>query len=666
MKNGIAAITIALSLSVSAVAALSAATPAGAAPAPALSAPGAAAIQPQAAAATQPQAAAGANPAVKSAAKGADTAPAKVTPNRGITIGMFALIIAVTMGVVVWAAKKTQTAADFYTAGGGITGFQNGWAIAGDYMSAASFLGMSGLISLYGIDGFMYAVGPMFSFIAILLVIAEPCRNAGRYTLGDILSFRSSPKIVRGVAALSTVTVSIFYLIAQMVGAGKLMQMLLNIPYRVSVIGVGALMVAYVVFGGMKATTWVQIIKASLLMGATTVLCVLVAVKSGLNPVTFFTDIVNSSAIQEHVRMNVLKDVIAKEGVNYGQRFLEPGLFLKNPLDQISLGFAWALGAAGLPHILMRFFTVPSAKEARKSIIIALFLNASFFFMISIIGFGAALYLTPQNILAVDKGGNMATLLLAQYMGGGPGSLGGDIFLAFICAVAFATILAVVSGLVLAASAAIAHDVYVNIIKDGKADQQLQVKVARITSLLVGTAAILMGLAAEKENVVALVALAFAVAASGNFPVVILSLFWKKFNTAGIVSGLVVGTVTALGLVMISPVMTYPKKVAADAKKVVETLEKKVAGGVVLADKEVKALEKARVEYQKNKDGTSMVGLDQAIFPLKNPGIVSVPIGFLAAVFGCLLFRERRAEEMFAEIDVRQNTGLGIAKASDH
>ena len=658
MKNGIAAITIALSLSVSAVAALSAATPAGAAPAPALSAPGAAAIQPQAAAV--------ANPVVKSAAKGADTAPAKVTPNRGITIGMFALIIAVTMGVVVWAAKKTQTAADFYTAGGGITGFQNGWAIAGDYMSAASFLGMSGLISLYGIDGFMYAVGPMFSFIAILLVIAEPCRNAGRYTLGDILSFRSSPKIVRGVAALSTVTVSIFYLIAQMVGAGKLMQMLLNIPYRVSVIGVGALMVAYVVFGGMKATTWVQIIKASLLMGATTVLCVLVAVKSGLNPVTFFTDIVNSSAIQEHVRMNVLKDVIAKEGVNYGQRFLEPGLFLKNPLDQISLGFAWALGAAGLPHILMRFFTVPSAKEARKSIIIALFLNASFFFMISIIGFGAALYLTPQNILAVDKGGNMATLLLAQFMGGGPGSLGGDIFLAFICAVAFATILAVVSGLVLAASAAIAHDVYVNIIKDGKADQQLQVKVARITSLLVGTAAILMGLAAEKENVVALVALAFAVAASGNFPVVILSLFWKKFNTAGIVSGLVVGTVTALGLVMISPVMTYPKKVAADARKVVETLEKKVAGGAVLADKEVKALEKARVDYQKNKDGTSMVGLDQAIFPLKNPGIVSVPIGFLAAVFGCLLFRERRAEEMFAEIDVRQNTGLGIAKASDH
>ncbi|WP_026841697.1 solute symporter family protein [Citrifermentans bremense] len=661
MKKRIAAITLALTFSVCAAAPLAVAASVGtAAPqTPAIAAP-AATVAPAAATAAAPTAAKAAP------AKGADTQPAKVTPNRGITIGMFALIIAITMGVVVWAAKKTQTAADFYTAGGGITGLQNGWAIAGDYMSAASFLGMSGLISLYGIDGFMYAVGPMFSFIAILLVIAEPCRNAGKYTLGDILSFRSSPKVVRGVAALSTVTVSIFYLIAQMVGAGKLMQMLIGIPYRVSVIGVGALMVAYVVFGGMKATTWVQIIKASLLMGATTLLCILVAAKAGFNPVSFFTDIVNNPAIQDHVRLNVLKDAIPKAGMDYGQRFLEPGLFLKSPLDQISLGIAWALGAAGLPHILMRFFTVPSAKEARKSIIIALFLNSSFFFMISIIGFGAALYLTPQGILAVDKGGNMATLLLAQHMGGGAGSLGGDVFLAFICAVAFATILAVVSGLVLAASAAIAHDVYVNIIKDGKADQHLQVKVARITSLFVGTSAILMGLAAEKENVVALVALAFAVAASGNFPVVMLSLFWKKFNTAGIVSGLVVGTVTALALVMVSPVMTYPKKVAADAKKIVDTLEKKQATGVALADKELKTLEKSRVEYEKNKDGSSMVGLDKPIFPLKNPGIVSVPLGFLAAVFGCLLFRDRRAEDMFAEIDVRQNTGLGIAKATDH
>ena len=596
----------------------------------------------------------------------AAAAPARVKPNRAITITMFLAIIGITLAVVVWAARQTKTAADFYTAGGGITGLQNGWAIAGDYMSAASFLGMSGLISLYGIDGFMYAVGPMFSFIAILLVVAEPCRNAGKYTLGDILSFRAAAKPVRAVAAISTVTVSLFYLIAQMVGASKLMQVLLDIPYKYSVIGVGILMVGYVVFGGMKATTWVQIIKASLLMSGTVFLAFLVMIKSGMNPLAFFTDIVNNPAIQDHVRLNVLKEPIAQAGFDYGQRFMEPGLFLKNPLDQISLGIAWALGAAGLPHILMRFFTVPSAKEARKSIVIALFINSSFFFLINLIGFGAALYLSPQLISSVDKGGNMATLLLAQKLGGGAGSLGGDMLLAFICAVAFATILAVVSGLVLAASAAIAHDVYVNIIKDGKADQQTQVRVARLTSLFVGIAAIIMGLAAEKENVVALVALAFAVAASGNFPCIILSLFWKRFNTSGIICGMLIGTISALALVVVSPVMTYPQKIANDAKKIIVALEKQQVSGVTLAEKEIKALEKARVDFSKNDGGTSMVGLTAALFPLKNPGLVSVPLGFLAAIFGTLLFRDRRAEEMFDEIEVRQITGLGIAKASDH
>ncbi len=336
------------------------------------------------------------------------------------------------------------------------------------------------------------------------------------------------------------------------------------------------------------------------------------------------------------------------------------------PLDQISLGIAWALGAAGLPHILMRFFTVPSAKEARKSIVIALFINGSFFFLINIIGFGAALYLSPQLISSVDKGGNMATLLLAQKLGGGAGSFGGDMFLAFICAVAFATILAVVSGLVLAASAAIAHDVYVNIFMDGKADQQTQVKVARVTSLFVGTAAIIMGLMAEKENVVALVALAFAVAASGNFPCILLSLFWRRFNTGGVVSGLLIGTITALALVVISPVMTYPQKIADDAKKIVTTLEKKQAQGGLLAEKELTALDKAKGDFKKNDGGTSMVGLKAPIFTLKNPGIVSVPVGFLAAILGTLLFRDKRAEEMFDEIEVRQITGLGISKASDH
>ncbi|MCM2359755.1 MAG: sodium/solute symporter [Geobacteraceae bacterium] len=630
------------------------------------SAPAVAASTPQSIAPARAQAVQALPEAAKTAMPAVPSPPAKVRPNRAITISMFMVIIGVTLGVVIWAAKRTTSAADFYAAGGGITGLQNGWAIAGDYMSAASFLGMSGLISLYGIDGFMYAVGPMFSFIAILLVVAEPCRNAGKFTLGDILSFRASPKPVRAVAALSTVTVSLFYLIAQMVGAGKLMQVLLDIPYRVSVIGVGILMVGYVAFGGMKATTWVQIIKASLLMTGTVVLAVLVMLKSGMNPIQFFTDIVGNQNIQDHVRMNVLKDALPKPGFDYGQRFMEPGLFLKNPLDQISLGIAWALGAAGLPHILMRFFTVPSAKEARKSIVIALFINSSFFFLINLIGFGAALYLSPQLISSVDKGGNMATLLLAQKLGGGAGSIGGDLFLAFICAVAFATILAVVSGLVLAASAAIAHDVYVNIIKDGKADQQTQVRVARITSLFVGIAAIIMGLAAEKENVVALVALAFAVAASGNFPAVMLSLFWKRFNTSGVISGLLVGTISALALVVISPVMTYPQKIADDARKIVTTLEQKQAEGVVLAEKDLKALDKARADFQKNDGGTSMVGLKAAIFPLKNPGIVSVPLGLLAAILGALLFRDKRAEDMFDEIEVRQITGLGISKASDH
>ncbi len=660
MRHLLLSMTLALSLGTAAFAA----EPVVKAPteaAPTISATAAQASPAQAsapAAATTPGAPVAAKDAAPAAKPGLKT-------NRMITIGMFLVIIGITMGIVIWAARQTKSAADFYAAGGGITGFQNGWAIAGDYLSAATFLGITGLISIAGIDGFMYAVGPMVTFVTILLVIAEPCRNAGKYTMGDILSFRSSPKIVRGFAAFSTVTVSIFYLLAQMVGAGKLMQVLLGLPFKTSVIGVGLLIIVYVGFGGMKATTWVQIIKAGLLMACGVFMSVLIFVKMGMNPLRFFAEIASSSAIQDHVR-GLLKHPIAEPGFDYGQRFLEPGLFLKNPIDQVSLGLAWLLGAAGLPHIMMRFFTVPNAKAARKSVIVAMFLIGFFFIMTTVLGFGASIYLTPQTLIAVDKGGNMSALLLAQYLGGGAGTITGDLFLAFVCAVAFTTILAVVSGLVLASSAAISHDVYVNIIKNGKAEQRDQVRVARITSLVVGIIAIVLGIAAEKENIVHLVALAFAVAASGNFPVIILSLFWKRFNTAGIVSGLVVGAVAAIGLVMVSPNMTYPKKIAADAKKVVQTLEKKQAEGVVLAEKDLKSLGKARLDYEKNKDGRSMLGLDAPLFPLKNPGIVSVPLGFLAAIFGCLLFRERRAEEMFNEIYVRQNTGIGIAKASDH
>jgi cation/acetate symporter len=661
MKKSFAAVILALSLGTVVYAAEPVKAPA---------APGAPAVAaPAASAAGAPAAVTPAAPMQQAAVPAPAPVPEKkveLKANKTITIGMFLVIIAITMGVVVWAAKQTKSAADFYTAGGGITGTQNGWAIAGDYMSAASFLGISGLISLYGYDGFMYSVGWLVAYITVLLIIAEPCRNAGKYTLGDILSFRTEPKPVRAVAAISTVAVSTFYLTAQMVGAGKLMQLLIGIPYQTAIIGVGILMVGYVVFGGMTATTWVQIIKAGLLMSGAFLLSVLVAAKSGFNPIQFFADIATNPAIAEHVQKVVLKDPLPVPGFDYGQRFLEPGLFLKNPLDQISLGMALVLGTAGMPHILMRFFTVPTAQAARKSVIVAMFIIGGFYVLTTLLGFGAALHLTPQNIMKIDKGGNMATMMLAQKMGADISPIVGDLFLAFLCAVAFATILAVVSGLVLAASAAIAHDIYVNVIKDGHADQHEQVMAARVTSLIVGAAGILIGIAAEKSNVAHLVALAFAVASSGNLPVVFLSLFWRKFNTAGVISGLVIGTIASIGLVMVSPNMTYPKKIAADAQKVVTVLEKKQAEGAVLDAKQLKDLDKARKDYEVNKDGKSMMGLDAPMFPLKNPGIISIPVGFLAAIIGCLLFPSRRSEEMFDEIYVRQNTGLGMAKAIDH
>ena len=587
--------------------------------------------------------------------------------NKAVTLSMFAVIIGITMAVVVWAARQTKTAADFYAAGGGITGTQNGWAIAGDYMSAASFLGISGLISLYGYDGFMYSVGWLVAYITVLLIVAEPCRNAGKYTLGDILSFRTNPKPVRAFAAISTVAVSTFYLTAQMVGAGKLMSLLVGVPYKTAIVGVGILMVGYVVFGGMTATTWVQIIKAGLLMSGAALLSVLVLAKAGFNPMAFFNSIVNSPDIQDHVSKLVLRDGITLSGIDAGQRFLEPGLFLKNPLDQISLGMALVLGTAGMPHILMRFFTVPTAQAARKSVIIAMFIIGAFYVLTTLLGFGAAVNLTPQGIISVDPGGNMATLMLAQQLGADIAPIFGDLFLAFLCSVAFATILAVVSGLVLAASAAIAHDIYVNVIKDGHADQHEQVMAARITSLVVGAVGIVIGLLAEKANVAHLVALAFAVAASGNLPVVVLSLFWRKFNTAGVLSGLIIGTIASIGLVMVSPNMTYPKVVAAGAKKVIVAMEKKQAElppGAALSEKDTKALAKAKIDELK--DGTSMMGLEKPLFMLKNPGIVSIPLGFIAAILGCLMFPNKRSEEMFDEVYVRQNTGLGMAKAVEH
>lgn len=659
-KKIIIAATLTLSIAAAAFAAEPTKAPAAVDSAAAVTAPAAPAAQAMSAQSATTQAA---------AATMVQPKKRELKANKAITLTMFAVIIGITLAVVVWAARQTKSAADFYAAGGGITGTQNGWAIAGDYMSAASFLGISGLISLYGYDGFMYSVGWLVAYITVLLIVAEPCRNAGKYTLGDILSFRTNPKPVRAVAAISTVAVSTFYLTAQMVGAGKLMALLVGVPYKTAIVGVGILMVGYVVFGGMTATTWVQIIKAGLLMSGATLLSILVLAKAGFNPVYFFQTIVNSPEIQDHVSKLVLKDGITLTGIDAGQRFLEPGLFLKNPLDQISLGMALVLGTAGMPHILMRFFTVPTAQAARKSVIIAMFIIGAFYVLTTLLGFGAAVNLTPQGIMQVDKGGNMATLILAQQLGADIAPIFGDLFLAFLCSVAFATILAVVSGLVLAASAAIAHDIYVNVIKDGHADQHEQVMAARITSLVVGVVGIVIGLMAEKANVAHLVALAFAVAASGNLPVVVLSLFWRKFNTAGVIGGIVVGTVASIGLVMVSPNMTYPKVVAAGAQKVITAMEAKQAllpAGAQLDELDAKALTTAKSDYEKNKEGTSMMGLDKPLFKLKNPGILSIPLGFLAAIFGTLLFPNKRSEEMFDEIYVRQNTGIGMAKAIDH
>ncbi len=596
----------------------------------------------------------------------AAAAPASAKANKPLTLGMFIIIIAITLYIVYWAAQRTKTTADFYAARSSITAWQNGWAIAGDYMSAATFLGMAGLISLNGLDGFLYPTGWMVAFVTVLLVMAEPCRNSGKYTVGDVLCFRSSPKPVRACAAIATVAVSTFYLTAQMVGAGKLMNLLVGVDYTVSIVLVGILIIIYVVFGGMIATTWVQIIKAALLVGGGVAISILVLAKLDFNPLRLFSEVAESPQIQEWVRMKHMQHVLPQAGFDYGQRFLEPGLFLKNVWDQVSLGMATCLGTAGMPHILMRFFTVPDAKAARKSVVVSMFLIATFFILTTVMGYGAALFLTPQGITAVDPSGNMANPLLARYLGDMFHPLFGDFFQAFVCAVAFATILAVVSGLVLASSAAVSHDIYTNVIKDGKADQKQQVTAARIAAFCVGTAGLLIALGAEKQNVAHLVALAFAVSAAGVLPTVVLSLFWKRMSTAGICGGLMVGTFVGIGLVLISPNMEYPKIIAEGNQKVITTLEKKQIDGTTLTEKETTDLAKAKVSYEKNKDGTSVLGLDKPIFPLRVPAIVCIPAGLFASIVLALLFPSKREEDAFDELYVRQTTGIGVSTAVSH
>jgi cation/acetate symporter len=593
---------------------------------------------------------------------------------KWMTFAVFGVIIAITMYITYWAARRTHTTAEFYAAGRSISGIQNGWAIAGDYLSAASFLGIAGLISLYGYDGFMYSVGWLVAYITVLLVIAEPCRNIGKYTMGDILAFRNEPKKVKTVAALSTITVSTFYLTAQMVGGAVLIKTLIGIEYEISVIGVGILMLAYVVFGGMIATTWVQIVKAVLLVSASLLLVFLVWTPYGFSLPAFLDAVVGDAKVQAQVAKLLGDSAANMTPQELGQRFLEPGLFLKNPIDQISLGMALVFGTAGMPHILMRFFTVPTARDARLSVVWAMAIIGGFYVLTLFLGMGAAMHVGPANIAAIDKGGNMAGPLLAQYLGGGADTALGNLFLAFVAAVAFATIVAVVAGLVLAAASAMAHDLYVGVLKGDRATPQEQVVAARIASVIVGALAITVGILAKGQNVAHLVALAFAVAASSNLPAVFLTLYWKRCNTGGVILGMLVGAISAIVLVMVSPNMTYPLKVKADAQKVIDAAPAKQLGFQAAlaaldpatqehARKDLAALEKdiakARDDLVKFADQTtSLVGLEQPLITLKNPGLISIPLGFFCVILGSLVYRDPRALAMWDELYVRQNTGI--------
>ncbi len=511
------------------------------------------------------------------------------------SLWMFLAFVAATLVITWYSARKSSGASAYFAAGRRITGWQNGLAVAGDYMSAASFLGIAGMIAMNGYDGFMYSVGFLVAYLTVLFIVAEPLRNAGKYTMADVLAYRFKPRPVRAAASLSTLTVSLFYMIAQMVGAGVLVRQLIpGVSYEFAVIGVGILMVVYVVFGGMLATTWVQIIKAVLLMAGSFLLTFLVLQRYDFDIGKFFSSLTAISST-------------AADGQTVTRNFLTPGLIFKNPWDQISLGMALLLGTAGLPHILIRFYTVPDAKTARASVVWAMIIIGLFYIMTTFFGFGAASLLGPDHI-AANGGTNMAAPELARF-------LGGEIFFAFICAVAFATILAVVAGLTISASTSFAHDFFVNVIHHGKEQKPgEEVRVARITAFVVGALAIVIAIIlGPSVNVAFLVGLAFAVAASANLPVMVFSLFWKRFNTAGAVTGLLVGLASSIVLIAVSP------------------------------------------DFMKD-----------PLFPLKNPALVSVPLGFLAAWLGTILSKEKPDEAKFTELMVRANTGLGAEKASTH
>jgi cation/acetate symporter len=547
------------------------------------------------------------------------------------TLIMFVVIVAITLGITYWASKRNRTAKDFYAAGRQISGAQNGIAVAGDYLSAASFLGIAGLIAFNGYDGFMYSVGFFVAYLTVLFLIAEPLRNTGKFTMADVLALRLRDPRVRAVAAVSTLTVTLFYMLAQMIGAGSLVTLLIpGLPSiagldaaSVAIILVGILMIVYVIFGGMIGTTWVQIIKAILIMTGTVLLTLLVLSKFGFSLNEFFGRA--GQVVGKYCNEGAISAAgkCADGSTPITRSFLQPGILYHGQygqLDLISLGIALVLGTAGLPHILMRFYTVPSAKAARTSVVWAMILIGGFYVLTTFLGFGAAILIGKAHIGADINGkfvanNNLAAPLLA-------GAVGGDLFLAFIAAVAFATILAVVAGLTIAGSSAFAHDIWLNVVKKGEENEREQVRVAKITAAVVGVVSIILAISVKSLNVAFLVGLAFAVAASANVPAIVLSLFWRRFTTMGMIAGMVIGLVSCVVLIILSPsIMTVDAPtVAAASRHLIQA---------------------------------------KPIFPLANPGLVSVPLGFAAAIVGSILSRKAEDERTFPEVTVRANLGLG-------
>jgi cation/acetate symporter len=487
-------------------------------------------------------------------------------PNT-VAMAFFFAFIAITLGITWWAARKTRTTEQFYAAGRTVTAGQNGWALAGDYMSAASFLGIAGLVATTGFDGLIYSTGWLVGWPVVLFLIAEPLRNLGKFTFADVVATRLKQTPVRISAAIGTLATVTFYLIAQMVGAGTLIKLMFGLSYETAVTIVGVAMIAYVLFGGMIATTWVQIVKAGLLLGGAALLAFMVLLKFGMNPLALF----------------------AAAAAKYGDAVLAPGRLVANPMDTISLGLALMFGTAGLPHILMRFYTVPDSVAARKSVFYATGLIGFFYLLTFILGFGAMVLVGPDAIRAVDRGGNMAAPLLAEFLGGTP-------FLGFIAAVAFATILAVVAGLTLSGAAALSHDLWTSVVRGGKAREGEELKVARGASLVLGVVAIILGITFKGQNVAFMVGLAFAIAASANFPALVLSIFWRRCTTAGAVASIATGTIGTLLLIYLSPVVQV-----------------------------------------------DILKAENAWFSLRNPGIITIPASFVVGILVSLLTKDETA-----------------------